>query len=119
MVAESFFSGGESGTYRLESECEPLGELCTSSSESIGISAAVFAVGQVHWAALGYSIWNDLLSSAKRDQIIFVAGGMRLRCLSRNSLALSAVGSEKSAAIQRSVPVLRDRSAFSAVVYFA
>ena len=70
---ESFFSVGEAGTYRLEGECEPLGELCTSSSESIGISAAVFSAGRARWAAFGYSLWDDLLSSAKRDQIVFAA----------------------------------------------
>ena len=70
---ESFFSCVNMQPYVIEGDCEPFGTLYGKNGEELGISAAVFSVGKVRWAAFGYSLWDDILSSAKRDQIIAAA----------------------------------------------
>lgn len=79
--SESFFTG-----YRMEPHAltgkgmEPLGKLQVSkTSEPLGTSCAIVNVYDKNknviskWAVFGYCIWKDIISSAKRQQIIYAA----------------------------------------------
>lgn len=71
---ESFFSCENEQPYVIEGNCVPFGELYDGKcSVSFGISAAQISVGKARWGVLGYSLWDDIVSGAKRDQIIAVA----------------------------------------------
>lgn len=78
---ESFFTGYQMPPHALHGEgMEPLGELkVAKTGEPLGISNAIVNVYDRNhqvvskWAVFGYCIWKDIISSAKRRQIIYAA----------------------------------------------
>jgi hypothetical protein len=57
--------------YVIEGKSEPLGRLINGvTKEDYGVSAAVVSFEKAKWAIFGYSIWNDIISTAKRNQIL-------------------------------------------------
>ena len=78
---ESFFTGTQMQPYALEGAgMESLGDLKVGKTgEHIGTSCAIVYVRDAggralsRWAVFGYCVWKDILSSAKRNQIINAA----------------------------------------------
>lgn len=57
--------------YVIEGNCKPLGQLINGvTKENYGTSAAIVSFEKAKWAIFGYSIWNDIISTAKRNQIL-------------------------------------------------
>jgi len=79
--SESFFAGSGMIPHALNGDgMEPLGHLmATAIDERLGASCAIVTVYDKNknktadWAVFGYCIWNDVISSAKRQQIIYAA----------------------------------------------
>jgi len=79
--SESFFTGIQMQPHVINGEgLEPLGQLSVARDGSpLGTSCAIVNVYDKNknvvsrWAVFGYCIWKDILSSAKRQQIIYAA----------------------------------------------
>lgn len=57
--------------YAMSGDCEPLGELYDAlTGETFGFSAGIVNLGKVKWAVFSYSLFNDIISSSKRNQVI-------------------------------------------------
>ena len=78
---ESFFTGAQMTPHALKGKgMEPLGELYAArTGELLGTSCSIVNVYDKDkniiskWAVFGYCIWKDILSTAKRQQIIYAA----------------------------------------------
>lgn len=69
--AQSCFGRKVYPPYILNGDCEALGTLNDGlTGEEYGVSVGIIKVGDVRWAVFGYSLWNDIVSGPKRDQII-------------------------------------------------
>ncbi len=85
--SESFFTGVPMPPHAIEGEgMEPLGTLrVAKTGEILGTSCAIVDVYDKNkntvgkWAVFGYCIWKDIISTAKRQQILYaidyVSGG--------------------------------------------
>lgn len=67
--------------YTVSGEIKPYGMLVSGlTGEEYGVSCGVINVGNVKWGVFGYSLFEDIISGPKRDQIISVINAVS--CLS-------------------------------------
>ncbi len=69
---ESFFASKGLPTYIISgNNITPVGTLYNKDTdEEIGCCNAIVNLGQAKWAVFGYSFWNDIISTDKRNQIL-------------------------------------------------